>query len=188
MNFFKTILSATLALFTTTACSQNKTEKQMENEKTLVVYFSATGTTKQAAEKLAKATNADLCEIVPEKAYSLADLNWNNHQSRSTIEMKDEKSRPSIKTDKIDVSQYNHIFLGYPIWWDLAPRVVNSFIENHHLKGKTIITFATSGGSSITNSTQQLKKSYPEINWQEGMLLNGMSENEIGRWIENLSE
>lgn len=186
MNFCKVILSAMFALLATTACSQNKTEKQMENKKVLVVYFSATGTTKHAAEQLAKVTHADLCEIIPEQAYTSEDLDWNNRQSRSSVEMNNPHSRPTIKPDNVDVSQYDYIFLGYPIWWDLAPRAVNTFVESHDFSGKKVITFATSGGSTISNSTTQLKKSYPKTEWIKGKLLNGANEASISDWVSNL--
>ena len=155
----------------------------MEKKKVLVVYFSATGTTRQVAKQIAKTADADICEIAPANPYSSADLDWTNKQSRSSVEMNNPKARPEIKAVTVDVSEYDYIFLGYPIWWDLAPRAVNTFIETTNLAGKTVIPFATSGGSSIGNSVAVLKQSYPNIKWQSGKLLNRVSEKEIETWV-----
>ena len=127
--------------------------------------------------------DADICEIVPEKLYSSADLDWTNQQSRSSVEMNNPKARPEIKAVSVNVRQYDYIFLGYPIWWNLAPRTVNSFIEAADLAGKTVIPFATSGSSTIANSVAVLKKSYPKIKWQTGKLLNRVGEKEMGTWV-----
>ena len=183
MKHLKILLLAVLTIFAASACSQNKVKKTMEKKKVLVVYFSATGTTRQVAKQIAQIADADLCEIVPAKPYSGADLDWTNKQSRSSIEMNNPKARPEIKVPSVDVSKYDYVFLGYPIWWDLAPRVVNTFIERNNLTGKTVIPFATSGSSTITNSVAALKKSYPKIKWQTGKLLNHISEKEIGTWV-----
>ena len=155
----------------------------MEKKKVLVVYFSATGTTKQAAKQIAKIAEADIYEIVPTKPYTRDDLDWTNKQSRSSIEMNSPKARPELKALSVDVSKYDYVFLGYPIWWDLAPRTVNSFIEATDLDGKTMIPFATSGGSTIANSVAQLKQSYPKIKWQTGKLLNSVGEKEMRTWV-----
>ena len=106
-----------------------------------------------------------------------------DRNSRSTVEMNDEKSRPEIVSDVVDMSSCDTVYLGYPIWWNLAPRVVNTFIESHDLKGKTVIPFATSGGSGIENSVKELRRLYPDINWGEGRLLNGMNDSEIKKWL-----
>lgn len=156
------------------------------DKKTIVVYFSATGTTKDVAKRIAKITGADLQEITPQQPYTAADLNWNDKNSRSSVEMANPKSRPAIQSIETDMSKYDVIFIGYPIWWDLAPTVVNTFIENHRLKGKTVIPFATSGGSTIRNSVVQLKSAYPDIIWKEGKLLNHPSDSTISQWIEAL--
>ena len=183
MKHLKIFLLTVLTVFAASACSQNKSQNIMEKKKVLVVYFSATGTTRQVAKQIAQIADADLCEIVPAKPYSGADLDWTNKQSRSSIEMNNPKARPKIKAPSVDVSKYDCVFLGYPIWWDLAPRVVNTFIERNNLTGKTVIPFATSGSSTITNSVAALKKSYPKIKWQTGKLLNHISEKEIGTWV-----
>lgn len=140
--------------------------------KTLVVYFSATGTTARAAQRIARETGADLYEIRPAKAYGAADLDWRNARSRSSVEMNDPKARPALAAPAADLSDYEVVYLGYPIWWDMAPRVVQTFLENHDLKGKRIIPFATSGSSGIANSVSELRKAYPELDWREGRLMN----------------
>lgn len=142
-----------------------------KTQKTVVAYFSATGTTKAVAEKLAKEYKADLFRIEPKDAYTDADLDWRDKQSRSSLEMKDKKSRPELKKSK-SLASYDVIYIGYPIWWNLAPRVINTFIEQASLEGKTVIPFATSGGSTIENSVKVLNSTYPAVNWQAGMLLN----------------
>ena len=183
MNHLKYLLLAVLSVLAASACSQNVEKKTMEKKKVLVVYFSATGTTRQVAKQIAKIADADICEIIPTKPYSGADLDWTNKQSRSSVEMIDAKARPEIKAVAMDVSKYDFVFLGYPIWWDLAPRAVNTFIETTNLAGKTVIPFATSGGSSIGNSVAVLKQLYPNIKWQTGKLLNRVNKKEIEAWV-----
>ena len=183
MKHLKIFLLAVLTVFAASAFSQNKVKNKMEKKKVLVVYFSATGTTEQVAKHIAKIADADICEIAPAKPYSSADLDWTNKQSRSSVEMNNPMARPELKALSVDVSKYDYIFLGYPIWWDLAPRTVNTFIETANLSGKTVIPFATSGSSTISNSVAVLKQSYPKIKWQTGKLLNHVSEKEIGTWV-----
>lgn len=188
MYRFLLILLSVVGMATATDAQQRQDMgKGKSNDKILVAYFSATGTTAQAAEKLANATGGELYAITPAKSYTSADLDWNDKQSRSSVDMNDPKSRPAIKSKKENITDYDVIFIGYPIWWDLAPRIINTFIESHDLKGKTVIPFATSGGSSIRNSVSKLKSSYPEISWKEGKLLNGTSEKAIAGWIESLA-
>ena len=155
-----------------TACAQNKQEKENIMKKTLVAYFSATGTTKAAAERLAKETNADLYEIVPEQPYTAADLDWTNKQSRSTLEMKDKTSRPAIKGTCENMADYDTVWIGFPVWWYTAPTIINTFIEAHNLDGKVLNVFATSGGSNVTGSAADLKKAYPQYHWGESRLMN----------------
>ena len=186
MKHLKILLFAVLTLFAASACSQNNPQKTMEKKKVLVVFFSATGTTKQVAVNLAKIVDADICEIIPLQPYTSADLDWHNSHSRSSVEMNNSESRPDIKPIELDLKNYDCIFLGYPIWWDLAPRVVNTFIESNDLTGKTVIPFATSGSSSIEGSIEALKKSYPDIKWRGGKLLNGESEKALKTWCNNL--
>ena len=169
------------------ACAQDKGEKNMQTgNKVLVVYFSATGTTAKAARTIAEVTGGTLYEIVPQQAYSSDDLDWNDRQSRSSVEMNDPQARPALKGTKPDISAYNVIFIGYPIWWDQAPRIIDTFIESHDLKGKTLVPFATSGGSGITGSVRELKRAYPELEWQDGRLLNGASRNTVQNWVNDV--
>lgn len=184
MYRFLLILLSVVGMVTATDAQQKQDmNKGKSNHKILVTYFSATGTTARAAEKLADVTDGELYAIVPAQPYTNADLDWNDKQSRSSIEMNDPKSRPAIKDRKENITDYDIIFIGYPIWWDLAPRVINTFIETHGLKGKTVIPFATSGGSGIANSVTVLKKEYPELDWKQGRLLNRFDEKAVREWI-----
>ncbi len=141
--------------------------------KTLVAYFSATGTTKAAAQLIAKEHNAAIWEIEAAEPYSAADLDWRNKQSRSSLEMSDPEARPVIK-QCTDITPYDTIYLGYPIWWGICPRIINSWLDNNlpQLEGKTLIPFATSGSSTIEQSVKYLRQNYPTLNWQDGLLMN----------------
>ncbi|MCH4157301.1 MAG: flavodoxin [Acidaminococcaceae bacterium] len=139
--------------------------------KKLVAYFSASGVTKRAAEKLAKQEGADLFAIRPVQPYSQADLDWTNKKSRSTIEMQDKKSRVEIADKVKDMSQYDEIFLGFPIWWGVAPHIINSFLEQYDLTGKTISPFATSGGSGYGRSNNALEVSAPGAKFHPGRMM-----------------
>lgn len=178
----KTLLFTVIAFLFTSL----QTMAQNNDKRILIAYFSATGTTARAAEKLANVTGGELYAITPAESYTSTDLDWNDKQSRSSVEMNDPKSRPAIKGKKENIADYDVIFIGYPIWWDLAPRVVNTFIESYDLTGKTVIPFATSGGSTFTGSAAALKKNYPSLNWKEGRLLNRADEKTIRTWIEKL--
>ena len=150
---------------------------------TLVTYFSASGVTKRVAEKVANAIDADIFEIAPETPYTQADLDYTNSNSRSTIEMKDKTFRPPIK-ETIDVSDYDTILIGFPVWWYTAPTIINTFIESCDMAGKTAIAFCTSGGTGIAGCENDLKNAYPEINWKAGRKLYGReSDEEIKNWI-----
>ena len=129
------------------------------NKNILVAYFSATGTTKRVAENLAKATGGDLYEIKPVKTYTNADLNWHDSNSRTSVEMNDPKSRPEVVTGDLSVENYDTIYLGFPIWWGTAPKVVHTFLEKYDFSGKKIIIFATSGSSGLGNTANTLKQS-----------------------------
>ena len=148
-------------------------------KKTLVACFSATGTTAAAAKELAAATGGTLHAITPAQPYSEADLNWRDRNSRCYVEMHDPAARPALKGETLNLAEYDTVYIGFPIWWDTYPSIIATFIESHDLKGKTLIPFATSGGSSISNSGEMLKKAYPTLQWKPGMLLNGMSSSEI---------
>lgn len=183
MNRFLLTLITAIAMCMTVHAQKNE-NSDSKASKTLVAYFSATGTTAAIAEKLAKVTGGELYQITPEKPYTSADLNWHNKQSRSSVEMNNPKSRPALKSKKENMSTYNIVYIGYPIWWDIAPTIIKTFIESHNLKDKTIIPFATSGGSSIGKSVEDLKKTYPDLNWKEGKLLNRTSEKAIREWTK----
>ena len=158
---------------------------------TLVAYFSASDAhiTAQVAKTLAEATDADLFEIVPEQVYTAEDLDWRNEQSRSTIEMKDSTARPAVASKVENMDQYTTIYVGFPIWWYTAPRIVNTFLEQYNLEGKTIIPFATSGGSDMGKSGEDLQKaSAPKANWiLPGKVLNGNPPvDSLKAWVETL--
>lgn len=148
------------------------TAAQAAESKTMVVYFSATGTTKAAAQKIAKEQNAVLWEIEPAEKYTAADLDWRNKQSRSSIEMADPSARPAIK-QCTNIQPYDTIYVGYPIWWGICPRIIDSWLENNlpQLEEKTLIPFATSGSSGIEQSVDYLRKTYPKLKWEEGRLI-----------------
>lgn len=180
MKQFLLIALATVAMCLT-SCAQ--TPKNMKQEKVLVAYYSATGTTEGVAKLIAEATGGTLCEIQPEQAYTSADLDWTDKTSRSTKEMADAKSRPAIVKNLKDAESYDVIYIGFPIWWDEAPRVVNTFLESYDFAGKTVIPFATSGGSSISNSERVLKATYPKLKWQSGRLLNRATSTTVANWL-----
>ena len=137
----------------------------------LVAYFSASGRTARLAQTIAQATQADLYEIRPAQPYTSADLNWHDAHSRSSVEMKDPACRPAIAGDLPDLSRYDTIFVGFPIWWYVEPRIVDTFLESYDFSGKTVIPFATSGGSGIERSESSLKAHCPAANWKPGKRL-----------------
>ena len=156
--------------------------------KILVAYFSATGVTKVVAENLAKAAGADLYEIKPAIPYINGDLNWLDQNARSTVEMKNWSSRPEIVDDGLSVEKYDTIFLGFPIWWYIAPTIINTFLEKHDFSGKTIILFATSGGSRFGSAIENLKKSVSDTTKIiEGRILNtNPTVEELSQWVNSL--
>lgn len=157
------------------------------SKKILVAYFSASGVTAKAAWKLAEASGADLYEIKPEVPYTSADLNWMDKKSRSSIEMNNPSSRPAIADKLPDMEKYDVVFVGFPIWWYVAPTIINTFLESYDFSGKTIIPFATSGGSGLGRTNAKLKPSCPGATLAEGKMLNGeLSEESLKKWVENL--
>lgn len=140
---------------------------------TLVAYFSATGTTARAAKTLAEAVGADLFEIVPEQPYSAADLDWRDKNSRSTHEMNDEACRPAVVGHVGNMDAYDTVFVGFPVWWYVEPRIVDTFLESYDFTGKTLIPFATSGGSGIAGAEKSLRAHCPAANWKGGKLVRG---------------
>ena len=152
--------------------------------KTLLAYFSAGGATKTISENLAHILDADIYEIKPKIPYTDKDLDWTDNNSRSTLEMKDKNSRPEIIDDEINISDYDTIFLGFPIWWYIAPTIINTFLEKHDFSNKKIVLYATSGGSGFGNTVANLKKSAPSANFIEGKILKAsMSNDELKNWI-----
>ena len=154
--------------------------------KKLVAFFSASGTTKKVAEMIAAEAGADLYEITPKELYTRADLDWMNKKSRSSIEMNDKKIRPEIADISVDISAYDEIILGFPIWWYVAPTIVNTFLEAHDFSGKKIVLFATSGGSGFGNTVSELQPSAPGAVITEGKLLNRASKQAVSDWVKTL--
>ncbi len=154
--------------------------------KKLIAYFSASGVTADVAARLAKVAGADLFEIKPEVPYTAADLDWTNKKSRSTIEMNDSASRPAIKEKLANMSDYDVIFVGFPIWWYVAPTIINTFLESYDFAGKTIVPFATSGGSGMGKTVAVLEKVAPKANFKPGKLLNRASEADMENWVRAL--
>ena len=155
--------------------------------KALVVYFSATGNTKAKAEILAKVAGADLKEIVPAQRYTAADLDWQNKQSRSSVEMADKSSRPAMVTKIDNLADYEVVYLGFPIWWYIAPTIVNTFLEAHDFSGKRIVPFFTSGGSGAGRTNEYLKPSAPKATFTEPKNLTRADEKAIRAWVESLA-
>lgn len=154
--------------------------------KKLVAYFSAEGTTKKVAVQIAEAAGADLYEIKPEVAYTKADLNWMDKNARSTVEMNDKAFRPALADKDAHVENYDEIFVGFPIWWYVAPTIINTFLESYNFSGKKVILFATSGGSGFGNTVKELKPSAPSADIIEGKLLSGASKASIEQWVKSL--
>lgn len=158
-----------------------------QKAKVLVAYFSATNTTEGIAEHIANGLNADLYEIVPEVPYTDADLNYNDNNSRSSIEMNDPNARPVISGSVENMQEYDIVFIGYPIWWGNAPKIIDSFLENYDFSGKTIVPFCTSGSSSIGLSAVDLQQLTSGANWLDGKRFNGSdSQDTILSWINSL--
>ena len=155
--------------------------------KILVAYFSASGVTKNAAEKLAKAANADLFEIKPVRPYTDAALNWLDKKSRSTIEMNDLSSRPEIANKCENMGSYDVVFVGFPIWWYVEPRIIDTFLESYDFSGKTVIPFATSGGSGLGKTAENFKKILgANVTINDGKMLTRASETDVSDWIKLL--
>lgn len=159
------------------------------SKKSLVAYFSASGVTARAAKTLAEAAGADLYEIKPKMPYTKADLNWMDKNARSSIEMKDPSSRPELADENADIASYDVIFLGFPIWWYVAPTIINTFLEAYDFSGKTIILFATSGGSGVGKTVEKLKPSVSDTTViKEGKLLNGqVTKENLENWLKTFN-
>ncbi len=156
-------------------------------KKALVAYFSASGVTGKVAQALAQAAGADLFEIRPEVPYTAADLDWHDKTSRSTLEMQDPASRPAIGETLENMADYDVVFVGFPIWWYVAPTIVSTFLESYDFSGKTVIPFATSGGSGMGKTDSVLHALCPDtVQWRSGKLLNMASEKELKDWLASL--
>lgn len=153
--------------------------------KILISYFSASGVTKSVAERISSVVNGDLFEIEPVTKYTSADLDWTNKQSRSSIEMNDKSSRPEVKNKVDNIDDYDTVLIGFPVWWYTAPTIINTFIEENNLENKKVYVFVTSGGSGVDGSLNDLKSTYPNINFVSGKRLSSnVSETDITSWIE----
>ena len=158
----------------------------MMSKKILIAYFSASGVTARAAKEMANAVGADLYEIRPAEPYTSADLNWMDMKSRSTVEMNDPACRPAIGSPVEHMEQYDTVFVGFPIWWYVEPRIVDTFLESYDFSGKTLIPFATSGGSGISKAEKSLQAHCPKADWKKGQLLNGSGAADWARRALNL--
>ena len=179
------MMMAALLTISLSACSQANKTKENKEMKVLVAYFSATGVTKGVAQQLAEVAGADLHEIKPAQPYTDADLDWHDKQSRSSVEMQDKGSRPAITAKLQNMKDYDVVYVGFPIWWYTCPTIINTFMEAYDFQGKTVIPFATSGGSNIKRACKDLKAAYPNINWKEGKLLNHASKDDLKKWVES---
>lgn len=180
-------IMAAVAIVALNACAgSGKNNNEMQNNKdtkVLVAYFSASGVTKGVAEQIAEVTGGKLYQIQPEQPYTDADLDWRDSTSRSSLEMKDLSSRPAIVGKVEDIAQYDTVYVGFPIWWYTAPTIVNTFIEANDFKGKVMVPFATSGGSTIDKAAADLARTYPDLNWKPGRLLNHANPDTIRSWL-----
>lgn len=153
--------------------------------KKLVAYFSASGVTKAVAQRLAEEAGADLFEIKPAEPYTRADLDWTDKKSRSSLEMKNPDSRPKIAEKLANISEYDTVFIGFPIWWYVAPTIISTFLESYDFSGKRLIPFATSGGSGMGKTLEVLKGVCPSAVWEKGKILNRISDKELKNWLGN---
>ena len=165
--------------------SKTSEKQNSSDKKVAIIYFSATGTTEKVAGYIKEATGGDLIEIIPKDEYTDDDLDYNNKNSRSTKEQNDSSARPEIE-NTINTDNYDVIFLGYPIWWGDAPRIILTFLDNHNLDGKTVIPFCTSGGSGISSSVSYFKSHYKNVNFEDGATLNN-GESAVKKWVNGLN-
>lgn len=184
-KYLKLMAIASVAVASVGCKAKPETKPEVDDEKVLVCYFSATGNTRADAERIARITGGDIFVIEPETPYTDADLDWENPSSRSSVEMHDPSSRPAIKGVPEDIASYDKIYLGFPNWWNLPPTLINTFIEKAGLEGKNVAPFMTSGSSSIDNSEATLKSLYPEVHWLKGLRTTGASEKQLTDWIKS---
>lgn len=190
MKIKSVLMASLMTIVSLSSCGSSAKEKVTSEEstpsKTIVCYFSATGTTAEAAERIAEKTGGVLYEIKPEVAYTDADLDWTDKESRSSLEMQDPEARTAIGGELPDLTQYEVVFIGYPNWWNTHPTIINTFIESTELEGKTIVPFMTSGGSTIDNSVQKLHEQYPSLNIHDGILMNHVTDSELETLLTSL--
>ena len=164
-----------------------QTDSGQEGKKVLVVYFSATGTTKGVAEKIAALENAELYEIKAAQEYSTADLDWNDEKSRTTLEQKDKNVRPEIGSEPLSLEGYSKIYVGFPIWWGEEPRILDTFVESYNFDGITMIPFCTSGSSDVGRSDKNLAEHAGSGDWRQGQRFGGnVSDEKLKTWIDGL--
>ena len=157
--------------------------------KSVVVYFSVTGNTKKVAEHIAEATGADIYEIVPKEPYSDDDIDYSNDNCRANKEMNDDSARPEIGGEALDLSGYDTVYLGYPIWWGTMPKIINTFLDTYDLGGKTVMPFCTSGGSGISSSVSDIRSEEPNADVRDGLRASGSGDSAVDTWIsQNTSE
>ena len=186
--FLMICLMSVLCAFSAVYAEQAE-QSPVEERDVLVVYFSATGTTKGVAEKIAELTDADIFEIVPAEPYTSADLNWNDRNSRTSVETDDPSCRPEIDGEPVDLEGYSTIFIGYPIWWGDIPRIMSTFVESYEFGEITMIPFCTSGGSGVGQSDKHLEKQAGSGKWLKGTRLQGnISEEALLSWISEKIE
>ena len=155
--------------------------------KTLVAVFSASGVTKRVGEEIARVSGGDFYEIVPKEKYTSADLNYMNKTSRSSVEMNDPSARPEIGSNALDLAAYDTVIVGFPIWWGVAPRIIDTFLESYDFSGKKIIPFCTSGGSGVGKSDTALHKNVTgDVKWAKGKQINRPNEATIRRWLDEV--
>ena len=186
--FLMICLMTILCAFSVVSAEQVE-QSPVEERDVLVVYFSATGTTKGVAEKIAELTDADIFEIVPAEPYTSADLNWNDRNSRTSVETDDPSCRPEIDGEPVDLEGYSTIFIGYPIWWGDIPRIMSTFVESYEFGEITMIPFCTSGGSGVGQSDKHLEEQAGSGKWLKGTRLQGnISEEALMSWISEKIE
>lgn len=156
-------------------------------KKVLVAVFSASGVTRKVGEEIARIAGADFYEIVPKQIYTPADLDWMNKKSRSSVEMNDPSARPEIAGSAINMASYDTVIVGFPIWWGIAPRIIETFLESYDFSGKKIIPFCTSGGSGVGRSDTALHKNVSgNVKWEKGIQINRPNETQIRRWLNQV--
>ena len=156
-------------------------------KKVLVAVYSASGVTRRVGQEIARISGGDFFEIVPKEIYTSEDLNWMNKKSRSSVEMNDPSARPEIASTVADMDSYDTVIIGFPIWWGIAPRIIETFLESYDFSGKTIIPFCTSGGSGVGRSDSELHKNVSgDVKWEKGVQINRPNEGAIKKWLDRV--